>query len=138
MKTKLNITNYNPNLNDDQKYIEQFIKFMELIKIKLSTKKYKSYQSFISKLNKYVSIISQQLQKEISQNNEDDDYFDENNLDEIENDNISVASISEYELDEDTNDFEEIKIKDFEDTMMINYFEYLNRFDFDFVRKCVY
>jgi hypothetical protein len=136
MNTTLNITNYNPNLENDKKYIDEFIKFMELIKTRLTTKKYHIFQSFITKLNKYVSIISQQLEKEVLEKNEEDDYFDNN--DDIEDDNISIASISEYEADEEIYDCEEIQIEQFEDIMSINYSKCLNRFDFDFVRDCIY
>jgi hypothetical protein len=131
---KLNIINHNPEITDDLQYVDELIKMFTNVKEKLSSQYYTSYQKFLLKINKFMDMITPNIQKELDELASKKTFFDES--DESDNDNISIASISEYEDDDDCNEIDELEIKKYEDVTKNKLFESNDRFDFQFVKIC--
>ena len=133
---KLNIVNYNPDINDDIQYVDELIKMFTNIKDNLRTKYYSPYQNFLTKMNKFINMVTPNFEKELSEVSSKKIFFDESDdSDGSEDDNISIASISEYEEDDDSNEIDELEIKKFEDVTEVKLYESDNRFDFEYI-KC--
>ncbi len=127
----LNIVNYNPDYKEDVAYIDQVIEIFTNIKNNINKKHYPAYQEFLVRVNKFMNMMLPNLEKDINAQNSKSTIF------EID-DNISIASISDYEAE---NDDKDERLKEVED-MLIHEFEekakqMLNnnnlRFDFEFV-----
>jgi hypothetical protein len=132
----LNIINYNPDYKEDVTYIDQVIEIFTDIKNNINKKQYTAYQEFLVRVNKFMNMMLPNLEKDINAQNSKSTIFEiDDNLDD---DNISIASISDYEAE---NDDKDERLKEVED-MLIHEFEekakqMLNnnnlRFDFEFV-----
>jgi len=137
---KLNILNYNPDLKIDTEYVDELINMLNNVKNNLNTEYYYSYQQFLNKINKFIGMITPNLKKELEAQSKKQKYFDDNiednehdrdNIDD-DDDNISIASISEYEEDDDANDIEELQIEQFENNLDVIFPSYMDCFDFEF------
>jgi hypothetical protein len=129
----LNITNYNPEVEDNLKNIDQLMTLLNELKTNISTKMYKPYQNFLERLNKYITFISQTFQKELEENKETNS--DNENADD-DSDIETIASISEYE-DYETIDIETQQIKLFEDICRKKYKNDINSvFEVDIIKIC--
>ena len=130
---KLNIQNYNPEVEDNIKNIDQLIELLNDFKINIKKKNYRPYQNFLERLNKYITFSSTTFQKELEEDkNENDDSENENN-NEID-ENISITSISDYEDYEYINE-ETSQIELFEDICKKKYKTYMNNiFDVDIIK----
>ena len=128
---KLNIVNYNPEVADNIKNIDQLIELLNDFKINIKKKNYRPYQNFLERLNKYITFSSTTFQKELEEDkNENMDSDNDNEIDE----NISITSISDYEDYEYINE-ETIQIELFEDICRKKYKTYMNNvFDVDIVK----
>ncbi len=134
---KLNIVNYNPTYQNDIAYIDTLINMFNNIKQHINDKQYEAYQEFLMRVNNFMNMMTPNLQKDITRRSQPNifEIDDDNNQDDI-----SIASISDYELD---NDEQEQEIKDMEIMMIKNFEEKskqaLNknkmRYSFDFT-KC--
>jgi hypothetical protein len=138
---KLNIVNYNPDINEDIQYVDELIKMFTNLKDNLRTKCYTPYQKFLTKMNKFINMVSLNFEKELNEVSskktifdESDDSNDSNDSNDLSDDNISIGSISEYEEDEDCSEFEELQIKNFEDITEVKLYESINRFDFEYTK----
>jgi len=134
---KLNIVNYNPDVADNIKNIDQLIELLNDFKINIKKKNYRPYQNFLERLNKYITFSSTSFQKELeedkNENMDSDDDNDNNNDNEID-ENISITSISDYEDYEYINE-ETIQIELFEDICRKKYKTYMNNvFDVDVIK----
>lgn len=129
---KLQIVNYNPNVNEDNQTIVNMINIFENIKENISTSKYMAYQNILNKINRFLNMIGPSFEKDIKEIEQRANYFDESN----EDDNISIASVSEYECceleDDKKRESEEIEILKLEKQIKVKYNESLNRFDFEY------
>lgn len=130
---KLNIINYNPNLNQDKETLKSLFVIFENINENISTKKYIPYQNILNKISKFINMLGQSFQKDIKLDEENDNYFDETN----EDDDISISSVSEYEYESSDDEIElrineEKLIKNFENTNKIKFNKTNNRFDFEY------
>ena len=107
---KLNIINYNQDVEEDLKTIDTIIELLNDLKINIKTKNYKPYKTFLKRLNTYLTFSSTTFRKDIADNiadnindnNELDDDKDDDNDNNDNNDNndkdiITIASISDYE-----------------------------------------
>ncbi len=128
---KLNIVNFNPDINEDVQYVDELIKMLNNVKENLATQCYVPYQKFLSKINKFMDMITPNIQKELDEINSNETFFDESY--ESNDDNASIGSISEYEEDDDTNEIDELEIKKFEDITEVKMFESYDRFDFEYI-----
>jgi len=132
---KLDIINFNPNINQDKETLKYLISIFENIDKNISSKKYLPYQNILNKLTRFVNMIIPSFEKDIKQSIEEENYFDDMNDDD---DNISISSISEYEYDPSDNEIEirilehEV-IKEFEKTNKIKSSKIIDRFDFEYV-----
>ncbi len=136
----LNIVNYNPDYKEDVAYIDQVIEIFTNIKNNINKKHYPAYQEFLVRVNKFMNMMLPNLEKDINAQNSKSTIFEiDDNIDNnLDDDNISIASISDYEAE---NDDKDERLKEVED-MLIHEFEekakqMLNnnnlRFDFEFV-----
>jgi len=107
---KLNIINYNPEVDDNIKNIDQLIELLNDFKINIKSKNYKPYQNFLERLNKYITFSSTTFQKDLEEDKKENTDSD-NEIDKAED--ISITSISDYE------DYEYIK----EESAQIDLFE---------------
>jgi hypothetical protein len=129
---KLNITNYNPNYESDSMAIDDLIKIFVDIKENLNKKDYIIYNLFLNKITKFINFINNN-DKEIKeyqqqQHNNIFDYDTSKEDDEVN----SIASISEYEDDENQLEEDNILIDEFEEETEKYYIFCDERFDFDF------
>jgi len=115
--SKLNIINYNPDVNQDKQNIDNLMLLLTQFKENISKQNYKPYKNFLEKINKFISMISTNFQKELEEYKILDDFYNENKVDE---DTISIDSISEYE-DEDQYEDEIIQINNFKKIQEIKY-----------------
>ena len=113
---KINILNYNPDADSDKQNIDNLILLLTQFKDNISTQNYKPYKNFLEKINKFISMVSTNFQKELEENKILDEFY----TDEKEDDTVSIDSISEYE-DEDQYDDEIIQIKNFKETQENKY-----------------
>jgi len=113
---KINILNYNPDAESDKQNIDNLILLLTQFKDNISTQNYKPYKNFLEKINKFISMVSTNFQKELEENKILDEFY----TDEKEDDTVSIDSISEYE-DEDQYDDEIIQIKNFKETQENKY-----------------
>jgi hypothetical protein len=127
---KLNIANYNPDINEDIQYVDELIEMLNNVKENLTTKCYSPFQKFLTKINKFMDMITPNIQKELDEIDSKKTFFDES--DDQNDDNVSIGSISEYEEDIDSTEFDEMQIKSFENETEIKLNESNNRFDFEF------
>lgn len=130
---KLDIINFNPNINQDKKTLKNLISILENIDQNISTKKYLPYQNILNKLTRFMDMIRQNFEKDVTRANEEENYFDEIDDD----DNISISSISEYEYDPSDDEIEirieeDELIKKFEKTNKIQFSKTYDRFDFEY------
>lgn len=130
---KLNIINFNSEINEDIQYVDELIKMLNNMKENLTTKCYKPYQNFLTKMNKFINMVTPNFEKELNEVSCKKTFFDE--ADDSEDDNISIASISEYEDDDEVNEIDELEIKKFEDITEVKMFQSNERFDFEYI-KC--
>lgn len=131
---KLNIINYNPDINEDIQYVDELIEMFTHLKDNLRSKYHTPYQKLLTKMNKFMDMIIPNIEKELNEMQSKKTFFDESNdqNDDQNDDNISIGSISEYEEDIDSSEFDEILIKSFENETEIKLNESNNRFDFEF------
>lgn len=115
--SKLNIINYNPDVNQDKQNIDNLMVLLTQFKENISKQNYKPYKNFLEKINKFISMISTNFQKELEEYKILDDFYNENKVDE---DTISIDSISEYE-DENQYEDEIIQINNFKKIQEIKY-----------------
>jgi len=115
--SKLNIINYNPDVNQDKQNIDNLMLLLTQFKENISKQNYKPYKNFLEKINKFISMISTNFQKELEEYKILDDFYNENKVDE---DTISIDSISEYE-DEEQYEDEIIQINNFKKIQEIKY-----------------
>lgn len=127
MSIKLNIINYNPEHENDKKYIEELEELLGEIKDNINGKYYLPYKNFLKKMNKFIDMMINTFNKEMDELKKEDEN-EENN---IEDDDISITSISEYE-DDDTYIDENIQIKKLQKQLDVNMSLIKNRFDFEF------
>ena len=132
---KLNILNYNSDINEDIQYVDQLIKMFSDIKEKLYTKSYTPYQNFLTKMNKFINMVTPNFEKELNEVSSKKTFFDESDDSDDSDDNISIASISEYEEDDESNEIDELEINKFEDITEVKIFQSNDRFDFEY-EKC--
>ena len=114
---KLNIINYNPDVNQDKQNIDNLMLLLTQFKENISKQNYKPYKNFLEKINKFIYMISTKFQKELEDYKIIDDFYNENKVDE---DTISIDSISEYE-NEDQYEDEIIQINNFKKIQEIKY-----------------
>jgi len=135
---KLNIVNYNPEVEDNIKNIDQLIELLNDFKINIKTKHYKPYQNFLERLNKYITFSSTTFQKELNEDKNEidsDNENNENNENNEENENISITSISVYE-DYEYIDEETVQIDLFDDICKKKYKNSINNiFDVDITKN---
>jgi len=130
---KLDIINFNPDINKDKEILKNLILIFSNIEQNISTKKYLPYQNILNKIIKFIKILEQGFEKDMQQVEEEKNYFDDTNDD----DNISISSISEYEY-EPSDDEIEIKIKEdelienFETKNKMEFIKLNDRFDFEY------
>ena len=115
--SKLNIINYNPDVNQDKQNIDNLMMLLTQFKENISKQNYKPYKNFLEKINKFISMISTNFQKELEEYKIIGDFYNENKVDD---DTISIDSISEYE-DEDQYEDEIIQINNFKKIQEIKY-----------------
>jgi len=115
--SKLNIINYNPDINKDKQNIDNLMLLLTQFKENISKQNYKPYKNFLEKINKFISMISINFQKELEEYKIIGDFYNENKVDD---DTISIDSISEYE-DEDQYEDEIIQINNFKKIQEIKY-----------------
>jgi len=115
--SKLNIINYNPDVNQDKQNIDNLMMLLTQFKENISKQNYKPYKNFLEKINKFISMISTNFQKELEEYKILDDFYNENKVDD---DTISIDSISEYE-DEEQYEDEIIQINNFKKIQEIKY-----------------
>lgn len=114
--SKLNIVNYNPDVEQDKQNIDNLMLLLSQFKDNISKHNYKPYKNFLDKINKFISMISTNFQKELEEYKMFDDFYN----DEVEDDTISIDSISEYEDEEQYED--EIKqIQNFKTIQELKY-----------------
>lgn len=113
----INILNYNPDVEQDKKNIDNLMLLLTQFKENISKQQYKPYKNFLEKINKFISMISTNFQKELEEYKILDDFYNENKKDD---DTISIDSISEYE-DEEQNEDEIIQINNFKKIQEIKY-----------------
>jgi hypothetical protein len=130
---KLNIINFNPEIKEDIQYVDELIKMLNNIKENLTTKCYTPYQNFLTKMNKFINMVTPNFEKELNDVSSKKTFYDE--ADDLEDDNISIASISEYEDDDEIDEIDELEIKKFEDITEVKMFQSNERFDFEYI-KC--
>lgn len=127
---KLNIINFNPDINEDIQYVDELIKMLNNVKENLKTKCYHPYQNFLTKMNKFINMVTPNFEKELNEVSSKKTFFDES--DDFTDDNVSIASISEYEDDDDSNEIDELEIQKFEHITKVKLFESNDRFDFEY------
>ncbi len=133
---KLNIVNFNPDIKEDELYVDELIKMLNNVKENLKTNYYIPYQNFLTKINKFMDMITPNIQKELDKLHSNKTIFDDSDDSNDDNDdNVSIGSISEYEEDDDSNEIDELEIKKFEDVTEVKLYESNNRFDFEYI-KC--
>jgi len=115
--SKLNIINYNPDVNQDKQNIDNLMLLLTQFKENISKQNYKPYKNFLEKINKFISMISINFQKELEEYKIIGDFYNENKVDD---DTISIDSISEYE-DEEQYEDEIIQINNFKKIQEIKY-----------------
>jgi len=130
---KLDIINFNPDINKDKETLKNLITIYENIDQNISSKKYQPYQNILNKLTRFINMLGQSFEKDMKQADEEENYFDETN----DNDNISISSISEYEYDPSDDEIEiriqeDTLIKKFEKTNKIQFIKMNDRFDFEY------
>lgn len=125
---RLNITNFNPDSEDDIKSINHLIDLLNDFKVNITTKYYKPYQNFLEKINKYITFMASSFQKELEEIKNE-----ESNSEDDVDDVTSIGSISEYEQYENI-DFENEHIEIFEDICEHTYEEMNNIYDIDIVK----
>jgi hypothetical protein len=130
---KLDIINFNPNINQDKETLKNLILIFENINQNISTKKYLPYQNILNKLSRFMNMIGQSFEKDLTRVKEEENYFDETNDD----DDISISSISEYEYDPSDDEIEirieeDELIKKFEKINKIQFSKTYDRFDFEY------
>lgn len=113
----INILNYNPDVEQDKQNIDNLMLLLTQFKENISKQQYKPYKNFLEKINKFISMISTNFQKELEEYKILDDFYNENKKDD---DTISIDSISEYE-DEDQYEDEIIQINNFKKIQEIKY-----------------
>lgn len=131
---KLDIINFNPNINQDKETLKNLIAIFENIDQNISTKKYIPYQNILNKISRFINMLGQSFEKDIKLVEKNVNYFDETNE---EDDNISISSISEYEYDPSDDEIEirvneEELIKTFEKTNKVQFIKTIDRFDFEY------
>ena len=129
--SNINILNYNPDVIQDKQNIDNLILLLTQFKENISKKQYKPYKNFLEKINKFISMISTNFQKELEEYKIIDDFYNENKEDE---DTISIDSISEYE-DEDQNEDELVQINNFKKIQEIKYNMKNNLFELEIETK---
>jgi len=129
--SNINILNYNPDVIQDKQNIDNLMLLLTQFKENISKKQYKPYKNFLEKINKFISMISTNFQKELEEYKIIDDFYNENKEDE---DTISIDSISEYE-DEDQNEDELVQINNFKKIQEIKYNMKNNLFELEIETK---
>ncbi len=125
---KLNIVNYNPEVEDNIKNINQLIELLNDFKINIKSKNYKPYQNFLERLNKYITFSSTTFQKELDESKNDNSDSDD------DSDIQSFASISDYE-DYEYVEMESNQIDLFDDICKKKYKNDMNNiFDVDIIK----
>jgi hypothetical protein len=130
---KLDIINFNPNINEDKEILKNFMFMCGNIEQNITTKKYLPYQNILNKINRFINMISSSFEKDMKYAEEESNYFDETNSD----DDISVSSISVYEYDPDDDEIEirnieDELIKNFDRNTKVKFAENIQRFDFEY------
>jgi hypothetical protein len=129
---KLDIINHNPNIVKDKESINNLKYLINEIDDNLSTYKYIEYQNLLEKINKFINMLTPIFQKNLKEIESKKNYFDEENND----DNISIGSISEYDIDYDYDDEklenEEYQINNFEQDIKKKFKEIFNRFNMNY------
>lgn len=128
---KLNILNYNPNLEEDISIVDNIINFFVDIKNNLNKREYPFYNLYINKISKFMNFINNN-DKDIKEYKNEKNIFDE----EEEDDDISIASISEYEEEQLSED--EILIEEFENFSENKFVCCDDRFDFEFINVFIF
>jgi hypothetical protein len=123
---KINILNYNPDIEQDKQNIDNLMLLLTQFKENISKQNYKPYKNFLEKINKFISMISTNFHKELEEYKIFNDFYN----DEKEDDTMSIDSISEYEDEEQYED--EIKqIDNFKKIQEIKYNMKNNLFDLE-------
>ena len=124
--SKINILNYNPDVEQDKQNIDNLMLLLTQFKENIFKQNYKPYKNFLEKINKFISMISTNFQKELEEYKIFNDFYN----DEKEDDTMSIDSISEYEDEEQYED--EIKqIDNFKKIQEIKYNMKNNLFDLE-------
>jgi hypothetical protein len=127
MAIKLNIINFNSDIENDMKHIKKIESVIDEIKDNIGGKYYVPYKNIINKMSKFIDMMVNTFQKEMEEVKNNYEY-EENNE---EDDDISITSISEYEND-DTYEDENIQIKKLQKELDLKMNIIKNRFDFEY------
>lgn len=130
MAIKLNIINFNSDIENDMKHIKKIESVIDEIKDNIGGKYYVPYKNIINKMSKFIDMMVNTFQKEMEEVKKNYEY-EENNE---EDDDISITSISEYE-DDDTYEDENIQIKKLQKELDLKMNMIKNRFDFEYSKS---
>ena len=145
MPIKLNITNYNPDYENDNKTIQILEEVVEQLKNNINGKYYVPYKNLTKKMFKFIEMMNSVFEKEMDEtkqkykNDGDEDCDDDENIngntneDNIMNndDDISIDSISDYEIDNEDEE-ENKQIMELQEILKQKMKKNENRFDFTF------
>ena len=131
----IDIVNYNPDFENDKNNIENIINQCKYFKENIHKINYKPYKHFLDKLNKFIVLITSNFKKELEEYRIENNFYNDNKEDE---DNISIASVSEYDEDEFNNQvskdiysYEKEKILEFENRQKLVYNTFNNLYDIE-------
>jgi len=129
----INITNFNPAYLADVNFIDQLISMLTNIKEDIKNIRYEPYRVFINKINKYLNLVIPQLNNDIEQSKKTISIFDDTTKEDDDVD--SSGSISEYELDDDALEEEELEINTKYKESCIKLMECMKQYDFGIEKK---
>lgn len=130
MAIKLNIINFNSDIENDMKHIKKIESVIDEIKDNIGGKYYVPYKNIINKMSKFIDMMVNTFQKEMEEVKKNYEYQENNE----EDDDISITSISEYE-DDDTYEDENIQIKKLQKELDLKMNMIKNRFDFEYSKS---